>query len=94
MPQIVCSQHAVDPRSVVIGDRALLSAAEGACATEMCALAIVYFHARVWGALMAASDSAVAGFSSHLSLLGLSSPTDCAPQTETSSASLSTNKNI
>lgn len=47
MPQIVCSQHAVDPRSVVIGDRALLSAAEGACATETCTLTRVYFHACV-----------------------------------------------
>lgn len=31
MPQIVCSHHAADPCAVVIGDRALLSAAEGAC---------------------------------------------------------------
>lgn len=31
MPQIVCSHHAADPCTVMIGDRALLSAAEGAC---------------------------------------------------------------
>lgn len=40
MPQIVCSHHAADPCSVVIGDRALLSAAEGVCvyvcARKMC----------------------------------------------------------
>lgn len=41
MPQIVCSQHAAAPRSVLIGDRALLSAAESACAMRMCVLVSV-----------------------------------------------------
>lgn len=31
MPQIICSHHAADPCSAVIGDRALLSTTEGVC---------------------------------------------------------------
>lgn len=48
MPQIVCSQHAADPCSVVIGDRALLSAAESVCATKMFMFASVCFHTCVF----------------------------------------------
>lgn len=44
MPQIVCSQHAAAPRSVLIGDRVLLSAAESACAMRMCVFVSVCFH--------------------------------------------------
>lgn len=42
MPQIVCSHHAADPRSAVIGDRTLLSTAEcGMCVSlQVCASAI------------------------------------------------------
>ena len=34
MPQIVCSHHAADPCSAVIGDRALLSTAQGVCVCQ------------------------------------------------------------
>lgn len=53
MPQIVCSHHAADPRSAVIGDRTLLSTAEcGMCVSlQVCASAIsnCVFAVRICG---------------------------------------------
>lgn len=60
MPQIVCSHHAADPCSAVIGDRALLSAAQGVCVchhTCVCqedvhsiyvCVGVFVVHVRVW----------------------------------------------